>query len=216
MGRRIEASGRVWLVRLDGRADRLRNGVNVSRPTPPLEREATEGQQGEQAAQQRQGDPEARRPWLEVGGDQRHHETHDPRREPDRDQRAGEHRHPEPAVQHRLAIALAEAPDESAPEERAVAGGVAIVEDDAVAADPAVQSRRVPRPAVDRGFEPRPGFGGRAAAGEGHRPHGRSSPRNTVTACPARTTRSPASRTRITPPRGEAWYAVISVRSSRS
>src|SRR6266704_855039 len=32
-----------------------------------------------------------------------------------------------------------------------------------------------------------------------------SSPRNTVTACPPSPTRSPARRTRRTPPRGDAW-----------
>src|SRR6266540_4280794 len=43
-----------------------------------------------------------------------------------------------------------------------------------------------------------------------------SSPRSTVTAWPPSPTRSPASRTRTTPPRGDAWYAVISVLCSRS
>src|SRR5439155_4955563 len=122
----------------------------------------------------------------------------------------------ESAVQHRLPVALAKSRDEGGWEDRPVLGCVAMVEDDAVAADPAVQSGRVPRPAVDLGLEPRPGLGGRAAAGEGDRLHDSSSPRSTVTACPASFTRSPASRTRITPPRGDAWYAVISARPRRS
>src|SRR5438094_26269 len=156
MGRRIEAPGGIWLVRLHGCADRLRHRVYISRPTPPLEREATERHDGEETAQ------------------------------------------------HRLAVALAKSPDEGRPKHRPVLGGVAIVEHDALAADPAVQAGRVPRPSVDGGLESRPGLGGRAAAGERHGLHERSSPRSTVTACPPSITRSPASRTRTTPPRGEA------------
>src|SRR5256886_17702848 len=59
MGRRIEASGGIWLVRLHGCADRLRHRVYISRPTPPLEREATERHDGEQTAQQYEGDSES-------------------------------------------------------------------------------------------------------------------------------------------------------------
>ena len=36
-----------------------------------------------------------------------------------------------------------------------------------------------------------------------------SAPRMTVTACPPRMTRSPLTRTRTMPPRGDVWYAVI-------
>src|SRR5205823_14103717 len=190
--------------------------VHVSRPTPPLERETTERQRCQEAAEQREGDPERRRLWLELRRGERDHEADDPRREPDWEQGAGEHRHPEAAVQHGLAVALAESPDEGGPEQRPVLGGVAMVQDHAAAADPAVQPGRVPRPAIDDRLEPGPGLAGRAAAGEGHRLHDSSSPRSTVTAWPASMTRSPASRTRITPPRGDAWYAVISVRSRRS
>src|SRR5213083_1705086 len=204
MGRRIEAPGGIWLVRLYGRADRLRHRVYISRPTPPLEREATERHDGEQTAQQREGDSEGGGLRLELGGDERDHETNDRRSEPDRQQGPGEQGHPEATVQHRLAVALAESPDEGRPKDRPVLGGVAIVEHDALAADPAVQAGRVPRPSVDGGLESRPGLGGRAAAGERHGLHERSSPRSTVTACPPSITRSPASRTRTTPPRGEA------------
>src|SRR5216117_2147529 len=188
MGRRIEASGGIWLVRLHGCADRLRHRVYISRPTPPLEREAAERQDGEQTAQQCERD----------------YQTDDRRREPDRQQGAGEQGHPEATVQHRVAVALAESPDEGGPEQRPVLGGVAIVEHDPVAADPAVQAGRDPWPSVDGGFESRPGLGGRAAARERHGLHESSSPRSTVTACPPSITRSPASRTRTTPPRGEA------------
>src|SRR3989442_6076528 len=98
MGRRIEASGRIWLVWLDGRADRLRHRVYVSRPTPPLEREATVGHDGEQTVQQCERDSEGRGLRLELVVDERDHQTDDRRREPDRQQGAGENRHPESTV----------------------------------------------------------------------------------------------------------------------
>src|SRR5256884_3240632 len=204
MGRRIDALGGIWLVRLHGCADRLRPRVYISRPTPPLEREATERHEGEQAAQQYEGDSESGGLRLELGGDERDHETNNRRREPDRQQGAGEQRHPESTVQHRVAVALAESPDEGGPEQRAVLGSVTIVEDDPVAPDPAVHAGRVPRPSVDGGLEPRPGLGGRAAAGERPGLHERGRPRRTATACPPRLARAPASRTRPTPPQGEA------------
>src|SRR5204862_6440681 len=116
----------------------------------------------------------------------------------------GGHRQPEATVQPRVACALAESPDEGGPERRRVLGGVATVEAVPVAAAPAVQAGRIPRSSIDGGLEARPGLGGRAAAGERHGLHERSSPRSTVTACPPSITRSPASRTRTTPPRGEA------------
>src|SRR2546430_17731927 len=75
MGRRIEASGGIWLVRLHGCADRLRHRVYIPRPTPPLEREATERHDGEQTAQQYEGDSESGGLRLELGGDERDHET---------------------------------------------------------------------------------------------------------------------------------------------
>src|SRR2546430_13692472 len=75
MGRRIEASGGIWLVRLHGCADRLRHRVYISRPTPPLEREATERHDGEQTAQQYEGDSESGGLRLGLGGDERDHET---------------------------------------------------------------------------------------------------------------------------------------------
>src|SRR5439155_1231930 len=179
---------------------RLRSRVYISRPTPPLEREAAERQDAEQTAQQCEPDSEGRGLRLELGGDERDHQTDDRRREPDRQQGAGEQGHPEATVQHRVAVALAESPDEGGPEQRPVLGGVAIVEHDPVAADPAVQAGRVPWPSVDGGLESRPGLGGRAAARERHGLHESSSPRSTVTACPPSMTRSPASRTRTTPP----------------
>src|SRR5256886_1520560 len=212
----MEGPGWIWLMWLHGRADRLRDRVHVARPTPPLEREAADCHQSKQAAQQCEGDPEGRGLRLQLRGNERDHKADDPRREPDRQQGAGEQRHPEATIQHRLPVALAKSPDEGRSENRPVFGCIAIVEHDAVTADPAVQSDRVPRPAVDHGLESCPRLGGRAAAGEGHRLHDRSSPRSTVTAWPPSVTRSPASRTRITPPRGEAWYAVISARSRRS
>src|SRR3989449_3659433 len=204
MGRRIEAPGGIWLVRLHGCADRLRHRVYIPRPTPPLEREAAERHDGEQTAQQYEGDSESGGLRLELGGDERDHETNNRRREPDRQQGAGEQRHPESTVQHRVAVALAESPDEGGPEQRPVLGSVTIVEDDPVAPDPAVQAGRVPRPSVDGGLEPRPGLGGRAAAGERHGLHERSSPRSTVTACPPSITRPPASPPRTPPPPGQA------------
>src|SRR5206468_10335682 len=91
MGRRIEAPGGIWLVRLHGCADRLRHRVYISRPTPPLEREATERHDGEQTAQQCEGDSESGGLRLELGGHERDHETNDRRREPDR-QRSEERR----------------------------------------------------------------------------------------------------------------------------
>src|SRR5258708_24660018 len=117
MGRRIEAPGWVWLVWLDGRADRLRHRVYVSRPTPPLEREATERHYGEQTAQQCERDSEGRGLRLELSGDERDQETNGRRREPDRQQCAGEQGHPEATVQRRLAVALAESPDKGGPKD---------------------------------------------------------------------------------------------------
>src|SRR5204863_2919228 len=216
MGRRIEAPGGIWLVRLHGCADRLRHRVYISWSTPTLERETAERQDGEQTAQQCEGDSESGGLPLELGGHEGDHQTDDRRREPDRQQGPGEYRHPEATVQHRLAVALAESPDEGGPKDRLVLGGVAIVEDDPVAAGPAVQAGRIPRSSIDGGLEARPSLGGRAAAGERHGLHERSPPRSTVTACPASISRSPASRTRTTPPRGRGRCAVHSARWGRS
>src|SRR5438046_10344253 len=137
MGRRIEAPGGIWLVRLYGRADRLRHRVYISRPTPPLEREATERHDGEETAQQCEGDSESGGLRLELGGHERDHETNDRRREPDRQQGPGEQRHPEATVQHRLAVALAKSPDEGTPKDRPVPRGGALGEPDALAPEPA-------------------------------------------------------------------------------
>src|SRR5947208_16269365 len=98
------------LVRLDGCADRLRDRVHVSWPTPPLERETAERQRRQEAAEQREGDPERGRLWLELRRGERDHEADDRRREPDREQGAGEHRHPDAAVKHGLADTLVETP----------------------------------------------------------------------------------------------------------
>src|SRR2546422_9919784 len=110
MGRRIEAPGGIWLVRLHGCADRLRHRVYIARPTPPLEREATERHDGEQTAQQYEGDSESGGLRLELGGDERDHETNKRRRGPDWQQGAGEPRHPDSTVPHRPSVALPRSP----------------------------------------------------------------------------------------------------------
>src|SRR4029077_4320622 len=112
--------------------------------------------------------------------------------------------HTKSSVEHGVTFAFPEPADECRPEQRAVPGRVPIVENDALSTNPAIEPRRIPRPAVDHRLESRTRVRGRAAAGEGGGPH-RSSPRSTVTACPPRITRSPASRTRTTPPRADAW-----------
>src|SRR5579885_3648830 len=60
---------------------------------------------------------------------------------------------------------------------------------------------------VQRGFE---------HARHRRRPAHSNSPRSTVTAWPPSTTRSPADRTRTTPPRAEAWNPVMAVVRSRA
>src|SRR5437763_516036 len=63
---------------------------------------------------------------------------------------------------------LAEMPDERAAEQRAVAGGVAVIEHRAAPANPAVHPGRVPGAGVDRRLEPGGRVGQGARTGEGH------------------------------------------------
>jgi len=121
-----------------------------------------------QAAEQEQGDPGAGRLRLEAGGHEGQHEAHSGGGEPHGQEQPGEQRHPEPTLEDCGVAPLAELPDERAAEQRAVAGGVAVIEHRAAPANPAVHPGRVPGAGVDRRLEPGGRVGQGARTGEGH------------------------------------------------